>query len=291
MLRERLAETVTDPSTQQEFRHLLDEDPNLDFFEARDRVLRWKGAGKSTARRAPSEASVQEVASERSEKDDLTRAVLEMSKQVAVLMPWELMIFWCCADPPGFPSQRPGSLRHYRMTQWPLYVDKCLVSVATKVPGVCTCLYSICVLRLHTPCPVVQSIKYPVFTPNYNLVTRLFCDWLFCDSWLVTTKFSGITLGLKPASNDSAYSSQLCINWMTSGLPHLLQANSQWTILSDLCKMCNLEGNLLEIWIGDHRFLTYIFKWGGLPFPHRLRQPLTPLYNDKLTTGCSTKRT
>ena len=86
MLRERLAEAVTDPSTQQEFRRLLDEDPALDFFEARDRVLRWKGTGKSTSCRAPSEASVQEVASERSETDDLTRAVLEMSKQVAELI-------------------------------------------------------------------------------------------------------------------------------------------------------------------------------------------------------------
>ena len=55
-----------------------------------------------------------------------------------------------------------------------------------------------------------------------------------------------------------AYFSQHFINWTFSGLSHLPLANTQWTILSDLCKMCNLVVNLLEIWIGDHRFLTYI---------------------------------
>ena len=37
----------------------------------------------------------------------------------------------------------------------------------------------------------------------------------------------------------------------------------KWTILSDLCKMCNLETNPWKMWTGDHRFLTYIFKWEG----------------------------
>ena len=32
---------------------------------------------------------------------------------------------------------------------------------------------------------------------------------------------------------------------------------------SDLCKMCNFEANPWKMGIGDHRILTYIFKWEG----------------------------
>ena len=53
---------------------------------------------------------------------------------------------------------------------------------------------------------------------------------------------------LKPASNDVTYFFQLFSNWTLSGLSHLLQANTQWTVLSDLCKMFNWEANLWKMW-------------------------------------------
>ena len=85
---------------------------------------------------------------------------------------------------------------------------------------------------------------------------------------------------LNTASNGVAYFSPLFINWTSSGLSHLPSANTQRTILTDLFKMCNLEGNPWKMWIGDYRLLcTYIFKWERLdcaghshPFPPH--QPL-----------------
>ena len=49
-----------------------------------------------------------------------------------------------------------------------------------------------------------------------------------------------------------------------SGVPYLYKQQPKGHHLSDLCKMCNLEADLWKMWIGDHRFLTYIFIWGRL---------------------------
>ena len=69
---------------------------------------------------------------------------------------------------------------------------------------------------------------------------------------------------IKPASNDFAYFSQLFLNLTLSGVPHLYKQLPNGQYLSDLCKMRNLEANLWKMWTGDHRFLTYIFKWERL---------------------------
>ena len=85
VLRERLAEAVTDTSMQQEFRRLLDEEPAMDFFEARDRVLRWRGPSqaKTTPRKVAAEASVQQLSTER---DELAAAMKEMTRQMTELI-------------------------------------------------------------------------------------------------------------------------------------------------------------------------------------------------------------
>ena len=59
--------------------------------------------------------------------------------------------------------------------------------------------------------------------------------------------------------------------------------------------MCNLIANSWEMWIGDHRFLTYIFKWErlnvvGPSHPGLSNHWLVPLYNDKLTIHGFTKK-
>ena len=56
----------------------------------------------------------------------------------------------------------------------------------------------------------------------------------------------------------------LFLNLTLPGMPHLYKQLPNGQYLSDLCKMCNLEANLWKNWIGDHRILTYIFKWEGL---------------------------
>ena len=53
------------------------------------------------------------------------------------------------------------------------------------------------------------------------------------------------------------------LNLTLSGVPHFYKQipNGQYFSDLDLGKMCNFEANLWKMWIGDHRFLTYIFKW------------------------------
>ena len=73
---------------------------------------------------------------------------------------------------------------------------------------------------------------------------------------------------------------------MLSGVPHLYKQIPNGQYLSDLRKMCNLVTNLWKLWIGDHRFLTYIFKWERLItvdhfHPVSIGHCVTPLYNDK----------
>ena len=74
-------------------------------------------------------------------------------------------------------------------------------------------------------------------------------------------------------------------NLTLSGEPHLYKQLPNGQLLSDLCKMCNLEANLWKIWIGDHRFLTYIFKWerlntAGQSHTVSIDHWVDPLYND-----------
>ena len=118
---------------------------------------------------------------------------------------------WYCGVQTPLASQTSG-LVPWGIIEW-LNDRYMLTSVWCQWPlrcqGVCTRLYPICVLRLHTPCPIAQSIKCPVFTPYHNLVTRL--EWLFCDSWLVTTKLSGITLGLNYPYYKSVFIQVWCI--------------------------------------------------------------------------------
>ena len=54
------------------------------------------------------------------------------------------------------------------------------------------------------------------------------------------------------------------LNLTLSGVPHLYKQLPNGQYLSDLCKMYNLDANLWKGWIGDHRILTYIFKWERL---------------------------
>ena len=75
------------------------------------------------------------------------------------------------------------------------------------------------------------------------------------------------------------------LNLTLSGVPHLYKQLPNGQYLSDLCKMCNLEANLWKIWIGDHRILTYIFKWerlntAGQSHPVSISHWVAPLYKD-----------
>ena len=75
------------------------------------------------------------------------------------------------------------------------------------------------------------------------------------------------------------------LNLTLSGVPHLYKQLPNGQYLSDLCKMCNLEANLWKIWIGDHRILTYIFKWerlntAGQSRPVSISHWVAPLYKD-----------
>ena len=54
------------------------------------------------------------------------------------------------------------------------------------------------------------------------------------------------------------------LNLTLPGVPHLNKQLPNGQYLSDLCKMCNLDANLWKRWIGDHRIMTYIFKWERL---------------------------
>ena len=79
--------------------------------------------------------------------------------------------------------------------------------------------------------------------------------------------------------------SQLFLNLTLSGVPHLYRRLPNGQYLSDLCKMSYLVSNLWKMWTGDHRILTYIFKWERLNtagHSHTVSIGLwvAPLYND-----------
>ena len=82
VLRERLADAVLVESIQHELRRLLDEDANLDFFEARDRVLRWCGESKGSKK--TKEAVMQEKAAETD--STLLLAIKGLTDQVSMLV-------------------------------------------------------------------------------------------------------------------------------------------------------------------------------------------------------------
>ena len=74
------------------------------------------------------------------------------------------------------------------------------------------------------------------------------------------------------------------LNLTLPGVPHLYKQLPNGQYLSDLCKMCNLDANLWKSWIGDHRILTYIFKWerlntAGHSHPVSIGHWVAPLYN------------
>ena len=83
VLRERLADAVSDETIQHELRRLLDEDKDLDFFEARDRVLRWRGEVKV---RKVREAVVQEKAAEAEAGSTILQAIQGLTEQVSKLV-------------------------------------------------------------------------------------------------------------------------------------------------------------------------------------------------------------
>ena len=75
------------------------------------------------------------------------------------------------------------------------------------------------------------------------------------------------------------------LNITLPGVPHLYKQLPNGQHLSDLCKMCNLDANLWKSWIGDHRILTYIFKWerlntAGLSHSVSMGHWVAPLHND-----------
>ena len=82
VLRERLADAVTDVTIQHELRRLIDEDEKLDFFEARDRVLRWRGEVKT--HKKVREAVVQEKVAEAD--STILQAIKGLTDQVSKLV-------------------------------------------------------------------------------------------------------------------------------------------------------------------------------------------------------------
>ena len=75
------------------------------------------------------------------------------------------------------------------------------------------------------------------------------------------------------------------LNLILPGVPHLYKQLPNGQYLSDLCKMCNLDANLWKSWIGDHRILTYIFKWerlntAGHSHSVSIGHWVAPLHND-----------
>ena len=80
VLRERLADAVSDETIQHELRRLIDEDESLGFFEARDRVLRWRGEVKP--QKKTKEASVNEAAADSS----ILQALKGLTEQVGRLV-------------------------------------------------------------------------------------------------------------------------------------------------------------------------------------------------------------
>ena len=75
------------------------------------------------------------------------------------------------------------------------------------------------------------------------------------------------------------------LNLTLPGVPHPYKQLPNGQYLSDLCKMCNLDANLWKSWIGDHRILTYIFKWerlntAGHSHPVSTGHWVAPLHND-----------
>ena len=75
------------------------------------------------------------------------------------------------------------------------------------------------------------------------------------------------------------------LNLTLPGVSHLYKQLPNRQYLSDLCKMCNLDANLWKSWIGDHRILTYIFKWerlntAGHSHSVSIGHCVAPLHND-----------
>ena len=75
------------------------------------------------------------------------------------------------------------------------------------------------------------------------------------------------------------------LNLTLPGVSHLYKQLPNGQYLSDLCKMCNLDANLWKSWIGDHRILTYIFKWerlntAGHSHSVSIGHSVAPLHND-----------
>ena len=81
VLRERLADAVLDETVQHELRRLLDEDEELDFFEARDRVLRWRGDVK-----APKKAKEAVIQEKTAEDSPILMAIKGLTDQVSKLV-------------------------------------------------------------------------------------------------------------------------------------------------------------------------------------------------------------
>ena len=94
--------------------------------------------------------------------------------------------------------------------------------------------------------------------------------WSHCNDMSVAPAMatSGLFKGVNPRLNRHQTIlhtfSQLFLNLTLSGVPHLYRQLPNGQYLSDLCKMCNLKANLWKMWTGDHRILTYIFKWERL---------------------------
>ena len=85
VLREHLAEAVADPGMHQDFQCLLDKEPAMVLFEARDRVLCWYGPSQAIATRCKvaAEASVQQPTTEHNE---FAAASKEMTRQMTELI-------------------------------------------------------------------------------------------------------------------------------------------------------------------------------------------------------------
>ena len=133
-------------------------------------------------------------------------------------------------------------------------------------------------VALGAACPPVWREK-PLVTSQWRQLGRVYSNktfWFYVNvNWCL----------VKLESNDFAYFSQLFINLTSSGVPHLYKQLLNGQYLSDLCKMCNLEANLWKMWTGDHRFLTYIFKWerlntAGHSHPVSIGHWMATLYND-----------
>ena len=130
---------------------------------------------------------------------------------------------------------------------------------------------------MNAPSHWETMLHYPIFFNGFSLDVHLGIH--------IAPQKSGAKTLLNRHQTILHTFSQLFLNLTLSGVPHLYRQLANGQYLSDLCKMCNLEANLWKMGTGDHRILTYIFKWerlntAGHSHTVSIGHWVAPLYND-----------